>query len=90
VLRQSFPVSLLSCFEMRTGEAIPVLRRPDRRSATTVDIALMQGVDLCPPIMNRCGGGPAPSCTNAGLHQFGTDRVSCPNCDDSIIISYNS
>jgi hypothetical protein len=76
-------------FKMRAEDVILVLRWPDRRSATTIGIALMWGVDWCTPIMHQCGESPALTLSFIGFVPVGTYCVLLSNWVVLIMISYN-
>jgi hypothetical protein len=56
-----------------------MLRWPDRRSATTLSIPGVWGVDLCPPIMHQYDGSPALAWSIIGSVPIGTDCILLPN-----------
>jgi hypothetical protein len=69
----------LLCFEIRVGGVTSMLRWPDRRSATTISVAGVWGVGLCPLIIHQYGGSSVLALSITGSVPIGTDCVLLPN-----------
>jgi hypothetical protein len=89
VQRQFSSVSLLPCFEICARDVILLLRWLDRRSSTTIGIALTWGVDWYIPIMHWCGGSTTLTPPFTGSIPVGTDCALLSNWVIPITISYN-